>query len=210
MRLISLGRACEVGYQIKLHTPKSDGDFFDWLITPFDGLIAALDQQFQHLLNPEDLYLQEDRNFVNNRVTGIQYGHVFLRDETHMIPSNFLDDLPRVTQKFEYFREKFFSSGRGSDPICYVRRDINADQAVLLEQRLEAMFPTLQFRIACVNSEDLGISAIQSDRFLDLRIPDGGPDGLGNPDYWAEAFVAAGLTDRPFQKTKDEVVIPWH
>lgn len=210
MRLISLGRACEVGYQIKLHTQKTDGDFFDWLITPFDSLITALDRNLENLLNPGDLYLQEDKNFVNNRITGIQYGHVFLRDEAHLIPENFLEDLPRVQQKFEHFRAKFLASGQGGEPICFMRRDVNAEQAMVLDQRLIGLFPSVNFQIGCVNSADLGIAALANDRLLDLRIPDGGHDGLGYPDPWADALVAAGLTNQPFQKTKGDVVIPWH
>ena len=210
MRLISLGRPCEVGFQIRMHSKKSDGDFFDWLITPFDSLMMALNNNFENLLNLDDLYRQEDMNFVNNRVTGIQYGHVFLRDKSHNIPANFLEDLPRVQSKFEYFRRKFCSNADGSQELCFVRRDVNSEQGQVLEARIAEMFPSLDFKIACVNSQDLGIWMLKNPRILDLRVVDGGHDGLGYPQDWATALVEAGLTDHPFDKTKEDIVIPFH
>lgn len=210
MRLVSLGQACEVGFQIRLHTSKTDSDFFDWLITPFDSLMISLDNRFSGLLNSDDLYLQEDRNFVNNRVTGIQYGHVFARNANHDIPDNFADDLSRVKSKFSYLKRKFLSYAETESPICFVRRNINNIQAEALNAKFVTMFPTLNFTICCVNSSDAGISTLDSDRFIDLRIVDSGPDGLGDSESWAKALVGAGLSDKPFQKTKDEIVIPFH
>jgi len=210
MRLVSLGQACEVAFEIKIHSPKADSDFFDWLITPFDGLMMALNGEFKDLLNPEDLYLQDDKNFVNNRRTGIQYGHVFLRDDFHNIPDAFLDDLDRVQSKFDYLIEKFHSYKQGGEQICFVRRSVDSSQAVILHDRLIEIFPALDFKIACVNAADLGISSLPSSRFIDLRVVDGGPDGLGYPEEWANALVLAGLTDQPFVKSKDDIVIPFH
>jgi hypothetical protein len=172
--------------------------------------MKALSDGLCDLLNESDLYLQEDKNFVNNRVTGIQYGHVFLRDSEHNIPVNFVADLGRVTSKFSYLRNKFYENANGSSPICFVRRDINAEQAEILSSKISEMFPALEFKIACVNSTDLGISLLTNVKLLDLRIIDSAHDGLGHPEHWAAALVEAGLTDRPFQKTKEDIIIPYH
>lgn len=210
MRMVSLGRACEVAFQIRMHSDKIDSDFFDWLITPFDGLMAALRSNLDGLLEADELYLQNDKNFVNNKKTGIQYGHVFMRDENHNIPDNFLDDLPRVRNKFDYLKEKFFSNAKSEDPICFIRRDISSIQAKILEEQIEAMFPSLDFKLACVNAEDVGLSDAKSPRVIDLRIVNGAHDGLGFPESWAEALTGAGLTTKPFVKTKEDIVIPFH
>ena len=210
MRMVSLGRACEVAFQIRMHSNKTDSDFFDWLITPFDGLMEALRSNLDGLLEADELYLQADKNFVNNKRTGIQYGHVFMRDESHNIPDTFLEDLPRVREKFDYLKAKFFSNAKSEGPICFIRRDINSSQAKILEEQLEAMFPSLDFKLACVNAEDVGLGDTNSPRIIDLRIVNSAHDGLGFPEPWAEALTGAGLTTQPFAQTKEHIVIPFH
>lgn len=206
LRLISLGKACETAFQIRLHTPKVDADFFDWLITPFDGLMKILHEEFSGHLNPRDLYLQDDRNFINNAITGVQYGHVFLRDAiTHLHPDNFLDDLERVQSIFDYLAEKFIRNASAGLPLGFVRREIIPSQALELESFFRARFPELQFNIIAVNGTYQGVGDLDPARFSELTVPASGPDGLGLADEWATALVGAGLTDRPFQKTKDDV-----
>lgn len=209
MRLVSLGRACEVGFQIRLHTSQVGSDYFDWLITPFEGLMMALNQNFEGLMDGQDLYRQEDKNFVNNRRTGIQYGHVFRRNERHEIPHNFLDDLDCVKEKFNHFKNRFNSYQHSSEKICFIRRDINGGEAISLCEKLQSIYPSLNFSLACVNEHDLGSAVSGDSRIIDLRVPNSGHDGLGHADHWAEILMAAHLTDRPFQKKKSDIVIPF-
>ena len=204
MRLISVGGACEVAFEIRMHTQKTDADFFDWLITPFEALIDVIQADFTGLLDAEDLFLQDDKNFVVNRRTGIKYGHVFQRDASGKIIEDFGSDLPRVTEIFAYLAEKFRTNARNGMRLGFVRRGCDPAQAGRLITAIETAFPELVFQLIAVNSELLGCSDID-ERIVELAISESGPDGLGHPQIWADRLVEANLTDSPFNKTKDEV-----
>ena len=205
MILISVGSTCETAFEIRMHTPKGDADFFDWLITPFDALVGAIRSDFTDLLRPEDLYLQDDKNFVVNRATGIKYGHVFKRDGNGDIITDFLSDLDRVVSIFRHLKGKLDKRVVSGEPLGFVRRGLTPDEAVMLRDTIADRYPALAFKIIAVNATPVDCAARDPDRFIDLTIPDSGPDGLGHADAWGAALVAAGLTDTPHVRTKDQV-----
>lgn len=205
MRLISVGQACEVAFEIRMHTPKVDADYFDWLITPFDGLIQALNSGFTNQLQAEDLYLQDDKNFVVNRRTGIKFGHVFKRDSAGDIITDFETDLDRVTSIFEHLSAKFEINARSGAPLGFVRRDLTPDQALIFTETISALYPELEYKIIAVNEVDMECRKLDAERFIDLVVPPSGHDGLGLAEAWAAEMLATGLTAETFVKTKDDV-----
>lgn len=204
MRLVSLGYTCEVAFEIRMHTPKNDADYFDWLITPFDALIGALNSRFEHQLHADDLYLEGDKNFVVNRRTGIKFGHIFKRKD-HDIIDDFLSDLDRVNSIFSYLSEKFERNANRGEPLGFVRRNLSSAEAQILADTISSLYPRLDFKIIAVNAENLNCAALDPMRFCDLVIPPSGNDGLGHPEPWAAELIAKGLTETPFIRTKDDV-----
>jgi hypothetical protein len=79
-RILSLGPDCQPAFRIRRHTGHPLAYYFDWIETPHAGLIRVLNARFENAFRREDLYISSDRKYVENRLTGIRYYHLFTKN----------------------------------------------------------------------------------------------------------------------------------
>ncbi len=137
---ISLGLNCECRYQISRVFWKRkygvDTDFqvnlddygtffFDWSVTPIDGLLKTLQNDFQGVLKQDMLRIQElgdGRKTVVDDFTNIEHPHDFMGTETGDIDYESLkNQYAKVREKYDYLIDKTRKLFKSEKSILFVR-----------------------------------------------------------------------------------------
>ena len=201
-KLISLGLACEVGFQLRQHSGDNTAHFFDWLFTPAQGLIDLVREDFP-VFRPEDLSLVNAgtrTSAVEHVPTGIGFGHQFPR-RGKVIPADFLADYAAFASRIDYLASRFRATVR-AHPVQFVRRSMSRAQALELEQAMRRSFPAADLRFLYVNSDETAFETPlgRSVRLAAPRSP------FGDSIAWAEMLQQEGLIEAPFRLAPTQIV----
>jgi hypothetical protein len=150
-RLISLGRDCQAASQIDRVTGAGrPSQFFDWLVTPHDGLISLLGDDFQGFLSPGNISDRGEHDGFHYAVDskfGIELIHEF------PISQSIESKLPSVRAKFAHLADRFRALADQSD-LVFVRQVepvfFREDHARLLYEALSNRFDR-SFRLLFVS-----------------------------------------------------------
>lgn len=106
--VISLGNYCETAYQIRRLTGNEKAYFFDWLVTPADGLIIALESDFRQVFLRQNLELWHGGESIIDTATNILFHHDFSRDVNGKISPETIDvEYPERRRKIEFLIERW-------------------------------------------------------------------------------------------------------
>lgn len=210
-KIVSLGQSCTAGWQLRTQFPaQSEAYPFDWLITPFDSLCAAIETDLKHF-DGQFEYLPV-QNAVLNTTTNILHPHDF--DKTSKI------DPKKAAQAVEKFR---FIAARWSDllasdsRVLFIRNEGDVDlatdqvsrisvaQANWLCELISKKAPQLRFSVLFVSAIRQSDKSLLHPRALTFEIRHGADHwGPGEnawkghtPDWqnlW-EAMVEQGAAD---------------
>lgn len=111
MKYISIGRSCQVAYQIRRFFNNNDSYFFDWLITDVNCVDRVLNE-FDENKFLTDIELCADGLRVLDKHTGIQIQHEFKTNSQGIHDVSVLRDeleIKKVKSKFLYLRNKLLN-----------------------------------------------------------------------------------------------------
>jgi len=199
-RIISVGCLCHVAYQIRRFTGDTTAFFFDWLYTPFEGLLQALENDFTGAFQRENLVFAHDDLSINRTVrdskTGFDLFHYLPKDVDGGVKVNVLDaEFPQLKARFEYLSSRWLRTMNGAR-ILFVRQvaERRPEPSVkALAEVLSRKYPTLDFDILAVTMTDTGHTKFSVDpdtpRILSAQVKkDKWP---GDSVSWDAAFEQA-------------------
>jgi hypothetical protein len=98
-RYVSLGRDCEVGFQLKRVRGAQETGLFNWNITDPPALISLLISDFSNIIQSDNLSLNREGSLA------VDSSHGFLVH--HEFDSQLFKDAPDYPEKLEKLQEKF-------------------------------------------------------------------------------------------------------
>jgi tetratricopeptide (TPR) repeat protein len=201
-RLISLGEACEVAFQLRQHSGDNTAHLFDWQTTPVAGLIDLVESGLSTPL-PEELHLLKPGtrlSAVLHGPTGIRYVHQFPR-RGKVIPAEFLADYPAFASRFEHLAARLRATLR-EHPVTLVRRGVSRAEALRLEDAMRRAFPSADMRFLYVNASGAPFETPLG-RAAKLVAPD---TPFGDSFAWAELLGKERLVGAPFRLAPAQIV----
>jgi len=201
---ISLGSYCEVAYQIRKHTGVNHSHYFDWLVTPFNGLIYTLMSDF-NCFNKQNLILSNCKAHVIDTETNIRYNHAFDTDGAGHIPPDFKKQYAEIKDKFNFLKQRFIDTIKDkNNQIYFARRQINSVEAKLLIDFFQEKYPKNNFQFIFINNCEFKLPIYQ-DKIISLTIPTDN-DSLGDSEIWADLLIKNNLIESGFQLSNDQIV----
>ena len=153
---ISLGRDCQIPYQLQEHGYRAASFPLDWVATPIDAVCSLLENEFDGFLDRDALHLEtvpdprgtESRCIVNG--LGVQFFHDFPTDD------GFLFTYASVKRKYDRRIARFYEVMRSGSRIVFLRYPLTREEAVTLRDLIRRKFPELVFEIVAVNPREDG------------------------------------------------------
>lgn len=142
---VSLGYDRQVAYQLRGTAPTIEGPF-DWLTTPFAGLMRALQQDFAGFMAPENLVRCPGADHV---VCDIRYGVLAANDFTASSPLNATE----VQDKYRLAVNRFRNVMQSHRPVLFVRHNIERHEAAELIDFLSRLNPAFRL-LALTNTPE--------------------------------------------------------
>lgn len=197
-RLISLGAACDVGFQLRMHGPENVAHFFDWLSISAEGVVKIIEKDFD-VFHPDDLTLIErNPRYVQCIRTGAKFHHQFPHTSNGVI-RDYLVFYRDFIGKFEHLAARFRDYA-ANKPVTFVRRNITKDVAERLEDVTSALFPGGDLRFFYMTDRPfetrLGRAVVAPPR----------AGGLGNMRDWAELLLKEGLISQPYNAPTEKII----
>jgi tetratricopeptide (TPR) repeat protein len=184
-----------------MHGAENVAHFFDWLTTPFDGLLNIIERDFE-VFYPEGLVLLNDQaraHGVKDLPTGVIFYHQFPVFRGNMQP-DFLLHYPAFIAKFRHLAGRFrqFLAER---PVTLLRQEATREQALALEALVTARYPGADVRFLYIlSSGDEFETPLGHARLLRQ-------DGsLGDPAEWARVLGEEGLIGQPYRHATTEIL----
>lgn len=188
-KIISLGRACDIAHQIRRHFGQTEAYPFDWLITPFQGLIKTIDSDFGGFLSIDQLIIKD--NYVYGRDSDIIYYHDFEGVDA----SNLEKLLPEVREKYARRVDRWQKAISTGEPILFIRGYQNMSYGIIDEsdaksvyQSLLKTYPGVNAHILAQNTPEAKIEALRGEKIqiVNIAMP---PSGWSGDDVaWSEVF----------------------
>lgn len=147
--IVSLGRHCQAAHQIRRIAETAwQPQFFDWLITPHDGLIGLLENRFGGFLESGNIAIDGVHGEFQ-RVIDRRYGVEVLHD--FPIGEDVTERLPLVRAKFAHLARRFVAL---EDP-AFVRQVEVVDpmEEATLKTTLSGIFATRSTLTMIADSE---------------------------------------------------------
>jgi tetratricopeptide (TPR) repeat protein len=202
--LISLGHRCDVAFQLRMHGAENIAHFFDWLSTPFDGLIKILSANFE-VFAPDHLVLNitQSPNYVSCQVTGVDFYHQFPLFDGHVQPDFLLFYKPFI-EKFRYLAERF-RNYLSEHQVTLVRQDttLSQAQAQALEDLVIEKFRPRDARFLYVLNEAYEEFETAHGRARILRAP---WSSVGDPGTWSKFLAEEGLAVSPYRRATIDIL----
>jgi hypothetical protein len=169
-RVVSLGGNCMVTKEMRLFYGVEAANMFDWWITPVDGLIQLIENDFDGLFERENLQMVGDRRSVANLRYGILHHHDFLRnDEEDRVVEMDEEQRLRNVQKFAYLKRRWDDLAHNQGPVLFVRWGWSMSEALLagitpdpfcanparLVATLDRKFPQLDYQILLIDAPEV-------------------------------------------------------
>lgn len=180
---ISLGDSCMPTFSLRALQLRLRAYPFDWVISPFEGMYAALQDDFSKYFT--DLRLFPDETGTIDHY-GISFHHDWHIDLSYNDSLNSIDwksKIPFIREKYNRRIERFIEACNSEDNIVFIRfRDIDKDKSIKLRDLIRSKYPRLKFILMVVKfseefQEPWGIESIKNFSIIDY-------------DYekWGQAF----------------------
>lgn len=195
--IISLGMNCQVAYQLRIHGLRYESYPFDWLICPADAMIALIENNFEHFLEPQ--YLQFIHTEKEKHILNTYYNIKFIHD--FKLNDSFMDDYEHVCQQYSRRIQRFYQKMNESSRALLFRKNITHQQTAKLTDLLHRLFPHNSFLIVAVDNSDEIKTDWQIANAINYFMPIiPGQNWKGDDGLWAELFAKLNLnicSDQP-------------
>jgi len=156
---VSLGRDCQIASSLVDFNMRRFALPFDWVLSsPFEGVIKAFEEDFEHFLDP--LYLSYETNYIANNYYGFGFSHFFpmigvpITEDICVagtVVDNYLDYLPAVQTTQERRIQRLKDLLSSEEVVFFIRTHINKDEAVHFVSMLNEKYPQLVFILVMVH-----------------------------------------------------------
>lgn len=199
--LISLGRACDVAFQLRMHGAENIPHFFDWLGGSIESFINIIAADF-NVFDAENLTYVTDHTFrhVKDRVLDLAFWHQFPLIDGHTT-ADYMLFYPTFIKTIQ-FRARRFREYVTSHSVTLVRRDITQDEALRLEDVFFNRFPNADAQFLYLVHED---DEFQTPHGHARHIPRTS-FSLGEPEVWINILTEEGLIARPYLHSTVEIL----
>ena len=163
LKFISLGQNCMVSTALRDNNLRQEAYPFDWIVSPFNSLYKALDENFKNFLSADSLTIREFDHYGVLDSYGFHFVHDFpailpndsfaeLIGENHVTGGILRDDwrnfIPDVQAKYLRRIERLHNLLSSSETVFLIRHgDTTKDQAILLRDWLIKKYPNLNFTL---------------------------------------------------------------
>lgn len=169
-RVVSLGGNCMVTKEMRLFYGIRAANLFDWWITPGDGLVRLIENDFDGLFERENLRLVGDRRSVANLRYGILHHHDFPRnDEEDRVVAIDEEHRRRNLEKFAYLKRRWDDLAHNRGAVLFVRWGWSMSELLLdglspdpacadpakLVAALDRKFPQLDYQILLIDAPEV-------------------------------------------------------
>lgn len=188
--IVNLGRDCQTQFQLKKHGLQKEALPFDYLITPFSALRKILLADFEGYTASDNFLFVEQ---VNEKwVKDIRYETRLIHD--FKLEPNFMTDFEIVKEKYVRRIDRFRKILIESQKILFVRKDLESQEALELEQILGKLYPHLDFQLAALTSNIAMTLDYNSPRIRSFYLRQPTPYvWSGDTASWRDIFVALQL-----------------
>lgn len=155
-RYASLGRDCEVGFQIKRVLGRQESGFFNWNYTDPEPLISLLSSDFFGILEPENLSVHTGGALIHDASHGFFMHHEFDIEQFRDAP-DFLKRLADLKEKSNYFIDDFKRAAASREKTVYFLKYEATDArsfALRVQAELTRYHQTNPFTIVFLQTED--------------------------------------------------------
>ncbi|MGC2310359.1 MAG: DUF1796 family putative cysteine peptidase [Candidatus Babeliaceae bacterium] len=168
--IISFGQVCSTASALREYGLRIAAYPFDWIISRFEGLYRAIDDDFKHFLQEDSLKARYDNHGVIDYY-GFEFVHDFptvqsdsILDDTieqpideNLLRDDWKDFIPAVHAKYHKRIERLKNVLQSSEKVYIVRHHgISKELAIQLRDLLRRKYPNLDFILVIVgNSESL-------------------------------------------------------
>lgn len=180
---VSLGAACQAAWQLEANGKRNGAYPFDWLVTPFHGLVSFILQRGEG-------FLEKDKTSVVEVLQGNpSILHVVdLTYDIHSIHDFFegMLNYDRVKSKYERRTLKFFKLLASDKKILFIRVQMSRQEAIYLDQLLHSNYPKLDYTLVAISDDpeaqiEWGMERIRN--FYMEQLPG---NWMGDGDKWRE------------------------
>lgn len=164
---VSLGTACQGAWHLKDNGMRKWAYPLDWLITPFHGLVAFIQNRGEGFLEQDKLQLLE---VLPSAGTSPSMLHVVdLTYDFHSIHDFFSDmsNYDQIKAKYAQRIQRFFELLESDKKVLLVRVQISRDEAIHLDAMLQNLYPHLDYTLLAVSDRpeaqvDWGLERIRN------------------------------------------------
>jgi hypothetical protein len=181
---VSLGSSCQSAWHLEANGLRRWSYPLDWVITPFDSLIAFITHRGVGFLDRDKIAVIEILEGAPSmlHVSDTTY-HI------HSIHDFFAPDMPNyeaVKAKYDRRIKRFFDLLESSKRILFVRVNISRQEAEYLDHFLHTLYPRLEYTLLAVSEdpsaqENWGLERVRN--FYMQQFPS---DWVGNSGQWTE------------------------
>lgn len=169
MQFISIGRGCNVKYQINRHCKNSETLFFDWLGTDMDTVISVLQCKNINDILTYDNIIRDPKTNLGSRVLikSLPYCvsiHDFKLDFSDKEIYNFLN-------KYKRRYERIIEIIKSNKKLCFIRygkiEDKNKEEFI---ETILKINPNANFTLVSINVQQNINNVNKSDYFLEINL----------------------------------------
>lgn len=152
----SLGVNCEGAYQIRRILGHDSSCFFSWNVTKFESLVAILRNDFDGVLQRENLTPRPGSGLIHDSSYDFMFHSPFKDSEEWSGPA-FEEKLQALQKKFVYLINKFRRIAESGESVVYFYRTEDKDnvrqKAITVAETLKNMHHNDQFRLVVLQSD---------------------------------------------------------
>ncbi len=191
MRYISIGRNCNVKFQINKHKPKQETHIFDWLGTDMDSVIQILqckdiDEIFNH-----DNIVEDNKNNTDKRTRP----RIILKNLPYCVSIHDLHvrykktDVDNFIDKYKRRFKRLIDLIQENEKIYFIRHgEITQEQKKLFIDTILKINPNCNFALVSV-FEALVYEMNESEHFFEFKITS---KSNKNQDDWTSSYLDWG------------------
>ncbi len=196
--LVSLGRDCQIAYQMKINGFRKEALPFDQLLTSCDSLSNMLSERLEGFLEPSNFALITKGNpAVNggNYVLDEKYKSYLIHD--FKLNKEYMDDFNRIKEAYQRRIKRLLEIIDKSAHPLFIRKEASKEQALAIHKILTTLRNNKPFTLAVLDTtpeikEDWNLKEHGIRNFY-LRQPE--PyEWTGDNNAWKEIFTSLGLS----------------
>lgn len=198
--VISLGTACQAAWQLEGNGMRRLAYPFDWLVTPFHGLIPFIINQGAGFLDKDKIEIVKTlpgkATFLH--VADLTYDIHFIHD---FHGTEIIDNYDKIKNKYDRRIQRFFTLLQSNKKILFFRVQITRDEAIVLDNLIHTTYPNLEYTLVAINDSpdtenDWGLERVRN-FYMRQSIDNWQGDGERWKDILSQFSVKESKKKRP-------------